>query len=105
MLLIHCLEYRMYCTYRTFSCTTFQAWLITYVICMCSPVFLDVHLPSCRAKATINRFRTKPGDFKVKLHEMFVAYFKSLLVKNSTESRASISRRYRTSCRIYCFIC
>lgn len=25
---------------------------------------------------------------------MFVAYFKSLLVKNSTESRASISRRY-----------
>lgn len=47
-----------------------------------------------RGKATVNRFRTKPGDFKQKLHDMFLTYYKSLIVKNSSESRASISRRY-----------
>lgn len=47
-----------------------------------------------RGKASINRFRTKPGDFKAKLKEMFVAYYKAEL-SNVAESRAALSRRYQ----------
>jgi hypothetical protein len=47
-----------------------------------------------RAKASINRFRTKPSEFKAKLQDMFVAYFKAEH-QNLPESRAAICRRFQ----------
>jgi hypothetical protein len=46
-----------------------------------------------RVRASINRFRTKPGDFKAKLSEMFIAYYKAEGL-GIPESRAAISRRF-----------
>jgi hypothetical protein len=46
-----------------------------------------------RVKASVNRFRTKPGDFKAKLSEMFIAYYKAEGM-GIPESRAAISRRF-----------